>query len=620
MSRLTNRPATTRPLAWFAVLVLAAGLLILPKLAFGSSEAAEPGHAHDAAAAGAHHVDVEHLTPNFVEVGSRLVPGVNRLDTTAMVLMLVTQLALILAAAKIGGWICEKIHIPGVLGELAAGMVIGPYALGSIIRVYTHSGWVPLFPTPGPGAWPISDALWSIAVVASIVLLFVAGLHTNLKQFIANLAPASACAVGGVVLPFFFGAYATVYFMDSVTSWTDVPALFMGAIMVATSVGITARVLSDIHRLDTPEGVTILGGAVVDDVLGILVLAVVVGISDAQKSGETLAASAIGVTAAKAFGVWIGITLLSMAFAEHIERFFRAIKYQGARVGLALALAFLCAAVAEMFGLAFIIGAYSVGLGLSRTKIAHELMEDLESVSHFIVPIFFAVMGMLVNFGAMAAVLKFGIVVSILGIISKLIGCGLPALIWFNKRGAARIGMGMLPRGEVALIIAGVGLSKGVIGSEVFGVAIMMTLVTTLIAPLGLVPLFKGGPGKRGMEHLPDQQEAAPIVREWPASVSHFFVKLLVRTFEQRGFNCYEETAGIWQVQRGDTVLAIRDREGRVSVETPQRAAQEAEDAVQEAENLLVASVQRAHDLPLPEPGGSDDPAQKKTDELNSAV
>ncbi len=599
MHKLIYHRPTSRPGLWLAVLLMSAGLLLLPSAVLAT---AESGHASTEAEGhgdGAAHV----YTPNFEEFGQ---------DPTGKVLMLVAQLALVLAAAKVGGWLCEKIKVPGVLGELGAGMVIGPFALGSLLSVYTHHGWVPLFPSPaGETGWPVSDGLWGIAVVASIVLLFVAGLHTNLKQFFANLAPASVVAVGGVIPPFLLGAIATVWFMDSVTSWTDPAALFMGAIMVATSVGITARVLSDIRRLDTPEGVTILGGAVVDDVLGILVLAIVVGIAKAAGSDEGVDAAAIGVTAGKAFGVWIGITALSLAFANQIERLFRSISYAGARVGLALGLAFLCAAVAEMFGLAFIIGAYSVGLGLSRTKIAHELMEDLEQINHFIVPIFFAVMGMLVNFQAMAAVLVFGLVVSFFGIISKVFGCGLPALIWFNKRGAARIGMGMLPRGEVALIIAGVGLAQNVIGPEVFGVAIMMTLVTTIIAPLGLVPLFKGGPGKRGMEMLADEQAAEPIIREWPASISHFYVHLLTTTLQRRGYTSTEQTPDMYQLQRDDAIISVTDHDGRVIVDSPQRSHAEAEEAVAEAEQLLVDSVQRAHELPLNNEDSDEDAAKK---------
>jgi len=533
--------------------------------------------------------------PNFVEFGK---------DVTPKVLMIVLQLAVILAAAKVLGWIFEAVSIPGVLGELAAGMLLGPYFLGQWLKVYVHFGeghaWVPLFPPPvGVSEWPVSDAMWAVAVIASIVLLFIAGLHTNLKQFMANLAPATVCAIGGVVAPFLLGAWTVTLFTDHAFSSPE--ALFMGAIMVATSVGITARVLQDIRRLDTPEGVTILGGAVVDDVLGILVLSIVVGIVRAERAGSSIDLAAILITTVKAVGVWIGITSLSLLFAPQIEKAFEKVKYAGARVGLGLALAFLCAGIAEMFGLAFIIGAYSVGLGLSRTKMAEQLMEDLKSVNDFIVPIFFAAMGMLVNFGAMKGALLFGLVISVWAVVSKIFGCGLPALIWFNKRGAARIGMGMLPRGEVALIVAGVGLAERAITQQIFGVSILMTLVTTVIAPIALVPLFKGRPGKRGLEAWPEEELEAerPITIAMPRTVAHQFLSMLVTAFERHGFEVTYRSPeeGIYQLQKNGLVASIGETDGRVSVEVPRRLQAEAHEAVQLAERWFLAAVRQIHEI-----------------------
>jgi Kef-type K+ transport system membrane component KefB len=155
-----------------------------------------------------------------------------------------------------------------------------------------------------------------------------------------------------------------------------------------------------------------------------------------------------------------------------------------------------------------IIGAYSVGLGLSGTSLSRVIEENLMGVYHFMVPIFFVVMGMLVDVSAMGGVLGFGAVLTGLAIVSKLVGSGVPALaVGFNNRGAWRVGLGMLPRGEVALIIAGIGLSRGVIEQDVFGVAIMMTVVTTLIAPILLVPAFRDG--KSGRRH-PVTTETSP--------------------------------------------------------------------------------------------------------------
>ncbi len=605
LNRLLRRRTTKRPFAWLAVGVTAVPVLLPSHHLFGSqgTSATSDGRAEHSTASAAEDEDSQHsqrsharISPNLTEIKS----------LTAKVLIIVLQLAVVLAAAKLLGWLCEAVNIPGVLGEVAAGMIIGPFALGQLLVVPTHHGVVPLFPAPvSVEQWPVSEVMWTIAVVASIVLLFVAGLHTNLGQFFANLAPATVCAIGGVIAPFFLGVWTTTWFLGG--SMWDVPALFMGAIMVATSVGITARVLSDIHRLDTSEGVTILGGAVVDDVLGILVLAIVVGI---KRGGGALSAGAVAAIALKAVGIWIAITAVALVCAPYIEWAFNRVRYPGARVGLGLALALLCSGIAEMFGLAFIIGAYSVGLGLSRTKMAHQLMEDLRSVSDFIVPIFFAVMGMLVNYSAMAAALWFGVVISIWGIVSKIFGCGLPALIWFRPRGAARIGMGMLPRGEVALIIAGVGLSAGAITQDIFGVAIMMTLVTTVIAPLGLVPLFRGRGGRRGVEEVPEEQlPEEPITIEMPGTVTRTFLDLLLVAFQEDGFDVtfQDEEAGICQLQKGDLVASIALRDGRVSVEAPRRAHDEVEAVVRQAERRLIAAVQQMHEIP---PATPDAPAE----------
>jgi Kef-type K+ transport system membrane component KefB len=269
----------------------------------------------------------------------------------------------------------------------------------------------------------------------------------------------------------------------------------MGAVMTATSVGITARVLSDMQKLDTSEGVTVLAAAVVDDVMGILVLTVVVGLS----AGDGLSVGGVGLIGAKAIGFWLALMVGGILGAQYISRALQAFRGAGSAVALALAIAFLAAGLAESFGLAMIIGAYSIGLALSGTSLAKQIEEPIMSVYHAIVPIFFVVMGMMVDVTTMGTVLVFGIVITLLAILGKVVGCGIPAMLsGFNKAGSWRIGIGMLPRGEVALIIAGIGLSRGIIESDIFGVAILMTVITTLLAPIILVPAFKsGGSGRR---------------------------------------------------------------------------------------------------------------------------
>ena len=191
-----------------------------------------------------------------------------------------------------------------------------------------------------------------------------------------------------------------------------------------------------------------------------------------------------GLVAAKTFGFWIALTGIGVLLSRHISAVFQRFRVSGGALGLALALAFLAAGLAQAFGLAMIIGAFSIGLALSGTDLAHRLDEPLQAVYAALVPIFFVVMGMMVDLSALVDVWQFGLVITALAIVGKLVGAGVPALFaGFNRRGAWRIGLGMLPRGEVALIMAGIGLSSGILGADLYGVVIIMAVITTALAP-----------------------------------------------------------------------------------------------------------------------------------------
>ncbi|MFC1706049.1 cation:proton antiporter [Planctomycetota bacterium] len=410
---------------------------------------------------------------------------------THLMVMVAFQLAVIIAAAKLTGEFFDRVlKQPAVLGELAAGLLIGPYALGGM-----SFGSFVLFPEGHaalPGIIPVDETVYAISSLASLLLLFLAGLETDFKQFFRFALQGSMVGIGGVIGAFLTGdlLYGWWYgagFMDPV-------ALFMGTISVATSVGITARILSEKQKLDTPEGVTIIAGAVVDDVLGILVLAIVVSMSSTGGGADAgVDWSEIGKIAVSAFGFWAVGTGAAILLAKPIRWLLERLTGPGVVTGCALALAFLMSGLMEAVGhLAMIIGAYSMGLGLAKEKeFAHRLERGLQGTANLLVPVFFCTMGMLVDFSAMQHALTFGLVFSAVAIVAKVLGCGLPTyLVHFNTLGAARVGFGMLPRGEVALIVAGVGLAHGVIGHGMFGVSIMMTLVTTLMAPPILVKLF----------------------------------------------------------------------------------------------------------------------------------
>jgi Kef-type K+ transport system membrane component KefB len=440
-------------------------------------------------------------------------------SVTATIAELTLQVALVLCAARLGGELAERwLKQPAVLGELVAGILIGPFALGGV--GFPAVGQ--LFPRHD-GAIAVSTELYALAQLGSVVLLFVAGLETNLRTFLRFGVSATVVAVGGVVLPFFLGVVGAI--ATGLAEGMDDPhALFMGAILTATSVGITARVLGDIGKLDTPEGVTILGAAVIDDVLGILALALVVGIA----SGEGTSALDLGLTAGKAIGAWLLLTAAFVAFATLISRLATFLRVEGAGLAIALSAGLIGAYLAELAGLALIIGAYSAGLALSTTHLKTHLEKEIRVVYSVFVPIFFVVTGMLVDLDVMRAAAVVGVVLTALASVGKIAGSGATALLsGFNRLGALRVGVGMLPRGEVALVIAGAGLTAGIITQEVFAAAVFVAVGTTVLAPPILVAAFRGGGGGlRRPDETPVPERRRPGRRE-VASESRRFEWLL---------------------------------------------------------------------------------------------
>ncbi len=411
--------------------------------------------------------------------------------------LLIIQLSIILLAANVSGEITERFFkAPGVLGELVAGIIIGPYALGGVDLPF-FGALFPLAPSAAGVSVSVPMELYFLAQIAAIILLFLAGLETDLKQFLKYTYPSLLIGLGGVVLPFCLGVWATVFFGYG-ESFLEPAPLFMGAIMTATSVGITARVLNKVGKTNSPEGVTILASAVLDDILGVMILGAVVTIST---MGNLSVPSLLWVGGKSL--LFLALLVFVGFFLERYMDFFLN-KFQTAGSGLVipLGICFIAAATAELFGLAMIIGAYIIGLAFSASRISTSLEEQLSPVYHVFVPIFFVVMGMLVDLRALEGILLFGTVITVLAILGKVLGSGLPSLlVGFNARGGMRIGLGMLPRGEVALIIAGVGVSAGIIKQDVYSVSVMMTLITTLIAPVFFLNAIQtGGTGLRKRE------------------------------------------------------------------------------------------------------------------------
>ena len=448
----------------------------------------------------------------------------------------VFQLGVLIVLTRVGGyWLRRWLRLPGVLGELIVGMLIGPYALGR----FAWPGLGHLFSLTPLGE-AVSPELHAVATLASIVLLFLSGLETDLSAFLRYSVVGTVVGIGGVVFSFYLGAGCAIWF-GLAAGWLDPTALFLGAIATATSVGISARILSERHKMASPEGVTILAAAVFDDVLGIIVLAIVVGMVRAASDGGGIAWSDILLIAGKAFGFWIGATAIGLLLARRFSRVLKYFKSPEAIAALALGFALLLAGLSEMVGLAMIIGAYIMGLSLSRTDLVQLIQKEVEGLHNVLVPVFFATMGMMVDFGAVHAVLQVGIVYAALAVVSKVLGCGLPALFCgFNRHGAVRVGVGMLPRGEVALIVAGIGLTSGAIGQDVFGIAILMTLVTTLLGPMLLAGSFENpASGLRKPEDAA-KAESKEIALSFPSpDMADFMRARIVRAFRHEEFYVY---------------------------------------------------------------------------------
>lgn len=488
---------------------------------------------------------------------------------THMMMHLMLQLAVIIIVAKLGGYLFQRfLKMPAVLGELASGMLIGPYALGGKISLPVLGV---LFAEER--GFAASEELYGIATLASIILLFLAGLETDLAAFLRYSVVGSVVGLGGLVAAFMIGDVVSVIWpSNGIDSFMDPAALFLGVISVATSVGITARILAEKRKMASPEGVTILAGAVFDDVLGIVTLAIVMGLANVGGSGGSVDWGSIGLIALKAIGFFVVVTSLGLIFARKITAAIKRFGSPEFMVAICFGLALLLAGLAEMAGLAMIIGAYIMGLALSRTDLAHEIEHRLQGVYNLLVPIFFCEMGMMVDFAAMKPVLLFGTVYSFLAVGSKVLGCGIPAyLMRFNVRGALRIGLGMLPRGEVALIVAGIGLANGIIDHGIFGVAIMMTVITTMLAPPLLVKSFEGGTGLR-KEIDAGLEDIETIELEMPSNdITEFLMNRFVTALQREEFFVHflHMDKPTYQVRKDDIMFTLVQDKCRLLVNVP---------------------------------------------------
>ena len=391
------------------------------------------------------------------------------------IMQLLLVLGLLIAAAKLAGVGASKLGQPAVLGELLAGVLLGPTALN-------------LLGLPFVTDTHLRETVLHLAELGVVLLMFLAGLEVDLEQLRRVGRVAAASGTLGVVAPVLLGAAAALLFAHDLGT-----ALFIGVILSATSVSISAQTLLELGRLRSREGVAMLGAAVVDDVLVILLLSVFVAVSKGAGGVGAVAVIALRLLVFVAVAVPLGIWLL-----PRLARWVARLPISAGLLAFAVVTTLLYAWAAEYLGgVALITGAFLAGLLLGRTEFRHQLEEGFHTLAYaFFVPLFFVSIGLQANARELGrGDLVFALVVSGVAIVSKLLGSGLGArLAGFANGPSLRLGLGMISRGEVGLIVASVGIAEGLIGASLFAVMVIMVLVTTLVTPPLLRAAFARAP------------------------------------------------------------------------------------------------------------------------------
>lgn len=383
------------------------------------------------------------------------------------------EACVILIGVLAAGRVSQRLGQPAVLGQLLVGVLFGPALLG----------WL----QPGP-------LISEIAEIGVVLLMFIAGLETRFEDIQRNAFAATLVAVLGVALPFVGGwLITTLWGFDPTT------AIFTGVLLVATSVSISAQTLKELGYLQSRPGVTILAAAVLDDVLGIVVLSVVLGSLGAADGGHGAAPLPLLLGRMAGFfavAILVGYWLLPLLMRP-VARMEGSLPLLTVAISVALAFAW----AAEFAGLAGIIGSYLAGLMLSLTELREKIMHEVEHIAYaFFVPFFFANVGLSATFAGMTGPFLFFVLLLVLvAAVTKIAGCGVGALLArFPVRDATAVGVGMMARGEVGLIIATIGLDQGLLQAELYTAMVFVSLGTTLLTPPLLKVAFRGRPAVAG--------------------------------------------------------------------------------------------------------------------------
>ena len=379
------------------------------------------------------------------------------------------SLAILLFAAKIFAELFNKLKLPAVLGELVAGIIVGPFALGAL----------PLF--DGKPIVVLSETVREIGELSGVVILFIAGLQITPKEFLKGGAASFTIGACGVVVPFFVGYYALTLF-----GLAALQSVLIATALTATSIAISVRVLTELGKMQTMEARLILGAAIVDDILAIAVLSVVTTM--VQTGDMTPNILDITFLILKILGIFAALLIGAIFIVPKILHAERLWKSRGSIEGIVTASFFGASGIAALVGLSPIVGAFAVGMAVASSRIIRRVEEYVDKLEIIFAPLFFAIIGAQVDLtGVNLNVLYLSSIIIIVAIVTKLIGCGLPAMIFLKDRTKSlKVGIGMISRGEIGLIVAGIGVTSGALSSNIYTTVIIMVAITTIITPIWL--------------------------------------------------------------------------------------------------------------------------------------
>ncbi|MFQ5572627.1 MAG: cation:proton antiporter [Nitrosopumilaceae archaeon] len=388
----------------------------------------------------------------------------------ANIIQAIIGVGVLLFAAKLMAELFVRLKLPIVLGELLAGMIIGPFALGAFL-VFN-----------GESLLQIGTEIRFLGEIGAIVILFMAGLQMTPQEFIKGGKAAFTVGTLGVVIPFFAGLVVfQIFGFDALQS------MLIATALTATSIAVSVLVLSEFGKMKTREAKLIIGAAIVDDILAIAVLSVVSSLATGAGGVEQIDVIDVTITILQVLAFFGAMLIVSVIVIPRLvtSKFWKA---KGSVEGIATALFFGTAALAGSIGLSPIVGAFAVGMALSHTKVFEKIENYIEKIGLIFAPLFFAIVGAQVDFRVVnIEILLLSGLIIVVAVVTKLFGCGLPAMLFLkNKAQGMRVGIGMISRGEVGLIVAGVGISSGILTSDVYSTIVIMVAVTTIITPIWL--------------------------------------------------------------------------------------------------------------------------------------